>query len=442
MSKTLKEVKLELVEAMKNSDDMWKQEFLDRIILGAMDLKASDIHVFLMNRWVLWIDFRINWLPESVIKIDSKSDLFNVNQETPSQTFLQSFNTYIRTLCQLKTDEIIKPQDAALERIYMVKWEKKQIKLRISLKPSKYWSYKTVFRILDKSNLAFDLNQMWLPTRYLKNIVNLLLQPKSKWWWLVIMTWPTWSWKTTTLYSMLNFIKQNRKAIITTLEDPVEYEIDWIDQSEIKAHLWYTFSEWLRSVLRQDPDVILVWEVRDDEVAKAMIEASTTWHLVLTTLHINEAVEFLSRLIWLWIEKDLILSQVNYIINQRLPRKLCEHCKISFSQSDANKEGYINYFMEKLWLDKTWKNIEKYLSNLSTQNINWCEHCNYTWISWRMPVYEILELNSEIRRVFEVSDSKQDYLKLLKEKFKHKTLNDSEFVEIINWKLDFKNILI
>lgn len=212
--------------------------------------------------------------------------------------------------------------------------------------PSSIWYFpKIVIRILDNNkNIIWfdDIGLLWHDKTEILKFLN------SNQWFL-IMAWPTGSWKTTTLYSMIQVI--NKPGInIQTLEDPIEYRIPWINQSKInaKSMVPYTFALWIRALMRQDPDVILVWETRDTETGKIAIEASTTWHLVFTTLHANSSIEIYSRLIQMGIEKYQVINWVTVGFSQRLIKKVCPHCAKKYLPNDLMKEEFKRMFQ---WFD-------------------------------------------------------------------------------------------
>jgi type IV pilus assembly protein PilB len=208
--------------------------------------------------------------------------------------------------------------------------------------------------------------------------------------WMVLAVWPTGSWKSTTLFSLLSQFDTKQKNI-STLEDPVEYRIPWVNHTQINPAIKFSFAKWLRSLLRQDPDIIMVWEIRDKETATLAVEASITWHIVFSTLHTNSATHTLQRLLNLWVDPLLISSALRIVISQRLARKLCIHCKIAYKPSEKVRK----YIVWKVW--KYIKNKENLV--LYKAKEWWCKKCNNKWYLWRIWLYEVLEITDKIEEL-------------------------------------------
>jgi type IV pilus assembly protein PilB len=201
------------------------------------------------------------------------------------------------------------PQDGRFDFTVETRdWKEKKIDVRVSFMPWLRWE-SVVMRFLDSSRWIMSFTQIW----FLDESLDILERNLRKNYWMILVTWPTWSWKTTTLYSMLNFLNDPWKKIIT-LEDTVEYELPGIQQSQINEKKWYTYEEWLKAILRQDPDIIMVWEIRTKETAEIAINAALTWHLVISTLHTNTAIEAVSRLLNMGIKPYLLAPALNLII--------------------------------------------------------------------------------------------------------------------------------
>jgi type IV pilus assembly protein PilB len=193
-----------------------------------------------------------------------------------------------------------------------------------------------------------------------------------------------------------------------TLEDPVENQVDGINQSQVKPQIWYTFAYWLRTALRQDPDIIMVWEMRDKETVEIAIEASLTWHLVLSTIHTNSAAETLTRVIQMWIQPFLIPASFNAVIAQRLIRRLCPHCKAQIWLNDLDKETLLD-IQNAIKLTKkeelTLRVPEEILKSPKFYKPVWCEHCDNTWYKWRVWLYEVLEMSDGVKEMVLAWDS-------------------------------------
>lgn len=208
---------------------------------------------------------------------------------------------------------------------------------------------------------------------------------------MILVTWPTWSWKTTTLYTILSKLNTRDKKIIT-LEDPIEYQLPGVIQSEVNEKNGYTFEMWLKALLRQDPDVIMMWEIRDSETLNIATQASLTWHLVLSTIHTKSASDTLDRIINMWLKPYILASALDTIIAQRLVRKICIHCKEEKVKTSEESQ-LIKEMMKEIGMK--WLKTE----NIKLYHWLWCEHCNNSWFKWRIWIYEIISLNGEIRNI-------------------------------------------
>lgn len=253
------------------------------------------------------------------------------------------------------------------------------IDLRVSTLPTKYGE-SIVMRILNKSAVSLNLDTIGFHSEELKLLSQLLCKPNG----IILVTGPTGSGKTTTLYAALNYLNDISTKIITT-EDPVEYDIDGLIQVQINPSIGVTFANCLRSILRQDPDVILVGEIRDEETAKIAIQASLTGHLVFSTLHTNDAPTTITRLIDLGIKPYLIAATVVAVISQRLVRKICASCKEEYEPSEE-------YLME-LNLAKEDSRKKKFSRGAG------CKNCRNTGYRGRMGIFEIMAVNEDLRRL-------------------------------------------
>ena len=280
-------------------------------------------------------------------------------------------------MSKIKIDESKKPQDGKIS--YFYEKENIYIDIRLSTLPTSYWE-KIVMRILKQDKSLVNIEALWFIDMNLKIVKNTL---KSKYW-IVLIAWPTGSWKSTTLFGILkdfNPLEYN----ISTLEDPIEYDIDYINQSQIKPEIWYTFSSGLRSLVRQDPDIIMVWEIRDKETAILAVEAALTWHLVLSTIHTNSAAATIQRLINMWVEPFLLASAIKMIISQRLWKKICINCKQEYIPKDFEIKK-INEILSPIMDSNNIKNAKFY-------HWKWCEQCSNTWYKWRLWIHEILTMS-------------------------------------------------
>lgn len=358
----------ELEEAVKwalqrqSTDDALKF-----ITLWALALGSSDTHYDNYAEKVS-IRFRIDWVLVDIFDL-SKNDYKKLLER-------------LKYASGLKLNIVDIPQDG---KYNMVDWDKK-IDVRISTLPVKYGE-NIVCRILDstKNIVNFeDLGFYWTT----KRIVEKSIEKKNG---LILVTGPTGSGKTTTLYTMLNKLNTREKKI-ATLEDPIEYEMPGIVQAEVNEKKWLTFENGLKALLRQDPDIIMVWEIRDTETLNIATSASLTGHLVLSTLHTKSAAETLDRIINMWLKPYVIASSLDTIIAQRLVRRICEKCKEEIKKT-PEEEKLIESIMKDIWVGKTRKD------NIKLYKWKWCEYCNHSWYKWRIWVYEIITLNSEIKNI-------------------------------------------
>jgi len=253
----------------------------------------------------------------------------------------------------------------------------REIDLRVSSMPT-LLGEKLVMRILDKGNLKSRLDDLGFRNETLQAFLRILRQPYG----LVLVTGPTGSGKTTTLYSALQLIRSPELNILT-VEDPVEYQLDLINQIQVQEAIGMTFARALRSILRQDPDVIMVGEIRDEETARVAIQASLTGHLVLATLHTNDAPGAIDRLVDMGIEPFLLSSAINGVLAQRLARTICKHCKTSFVPEDVFFEG---------------AGIEHLKGQMFMHGAG-CDKCHQSGYKGRVGIYEVMEASNAIKRL-------------------------------------------
>ena len=337
------------------------------IFLNSMMKKASDIHIEPREK-ILRVRFRIDWYFVLYKEFDISEKEWIIAR--------------IKILSYLRIDEHRHPQDWKIN--YKMFWWK-SIDMRVSIIPTIYWE-KCVIRLLKKDESPPKLKDLWIMPY---NMVRIKKHLKDNSW-MILAVWPTGSWKSTTLFSMLSQFNPEEKNI-STLEDPVEYRINWVNHTQINPVIDFTFAKWLRSLLRQDPDIIMVGEIRDEETAKLAIEASITWHIVFSTLHTNSATHTIQRLMNLGIDPLLLSSSLKSIISQRLARKLCIHCKQWYIATEKI-ERYI------MW--EVWKYIRKKDNLKLYKSSEWgCEKCNKTGYSGRVWLYEILEMTDKLEQL-------------------------------------------
>lgn len=373
-----------VIDELKEAIYSWEniQQVCDLIILWGVLWGASDIHIEPLANFIR-IRFRIDGELKEILEY---------------QTFLhQWIVARFKILAELKIDESRIPQDW---KISQTVWEK-PVELRFSSLPTVTWE-KLVFRIIDKSKKTPPLWVLWIEWHNMDIIQKAIKLPNG-----VIMTsGPTWSWKSTTLFSCL--LELNTPDVnIMTLEDPVENQIDWIAQSQVKPDIWYTFASWVRAALRQDPDIILVWEMRDKETLETWIEASLTWHLVLSTIHTNSAAETITRVLQMWLPAFMIPASFNAVIAQRLVRRLCTHCRKEVSPKDLWPQVLkdVKHALNLTSKEEINRRIPEEIKNPKFYEPVWCEHCDNSWYKWRVWLYEVLEITDKVKEAVIREDS-------------------------------------
>lgn len=350
------------------AEDWQLISFVNDMILDAIKAKASDIHIEPKEQYIC-IRFRVDW---SFISYKEKVDL----------KYKDPIIARIKIMAYLRIDEHRLPQDWKIAyRLFA--W--KQLDMRISIMPTIYWE-KCVIRLLKKDEKPPKLSDLWIMPY---NMVKIDKHLKDNYW-MILAVWPTGSGKSTSLFALLAQYNPEEKNI-STLEDPVEYRIKWVNHTQINPTINFTFARWLRSLLRQDPDIIMVWEIRDEETAKLAVEASITGHIVFSTIHTNSATHTIQRLINLWVDPLLITSSLRMVISQRLARKLCLKCKEKYIATEKIRE----FLVWKIW---------RYLKNKDKIELykakDWgCDHCNHTWYDWRIWLFEVLEITDKLENL-------------------------------------------
>lgn len=332
---------------------------VNQILTSAVEELASDIHIEPFDDRLL-IRFR-------------RDGLLQEHQSLPAH-LQQAVNTRLKIMARLDIAERRIPQDGRIK----TKIAGKDIDIRVSCLPTVYGE-SVVMRLLDRTSASFSLEKLGFPHREYQLFNDLIHSPYG----ILLVTGPTGSGKTTTLYSALNKINSIDKKIIT-IEDPVEYELDGINQIHVNIKTGLTFASGLRSIVRQDPDVILIGEIRDKETADIAIQSALTGHLVFSTLHTNDAAGAISRLMEIGVEDYLLASSLIGIMAQRLVRVLCTFCKKKFIPDEVV--------------------INKYNLKFNSQpgevyQPTGCARCGFTGYSGRIAIFELLSINDEIREM-------------------------------------------
>jgi type IV pilus assembly protein PilB len=331
--------------------------FVDLLLSQAVKSRASDIHIEPQ---------------ENAVAVRMRIDGVLRNMVPPAKKMQAAIVARVKILSQMDIAERRLPQDGR----FKVKASGRDIDVRVSVIPTIYGE-KVVMRILDAAAVNHDLDQLGFEPELLNKFKTMLSQPHG----IIIVTGPTGSGKSTTLYSALNYLRDPTKNI-TTVEDPVEYRLSGINQIQVKPDIDLDFAKCLRAILRQDPDIILIGEIRDKETVEIAIKASLTGHLVLSTFHTNDAPSAISRLLYMGIERYLLASSLNLIVAQRLVRKVCKRCK---EPVNLNEE-----ILKRLKI-----NHEQAMDTVFYQGKG-CTACNGTGYRGRLPIFEFLGVDSEI----------------------------------------------
>lgn len=338
----------------------------------ALDMGSSDIHIEPLESHVR-IRYRVDGVLRHIVEYP-----VNLHPAVVSR---------IKIMSNLKIDEQRIPQDG---RADVTTKDGREMDLRVSTLPTVNME-KIVMRIQDKSRKIPDLPDLGISGISLKNLEDALTSPNG----IIINTGPTGSGKTTTLYSCLT--RLNKVGVnILTIEDPVEIQLDGLNQSQVHHDIDYTFAKGMRAALRQDPDIIMVGEIRDKETGDTAIEASLTGHLVFSTLHTNSAVESITRMLNMGIQPYLITSTVELIIAQRLVRKLCENCKKPAKTSPEMME-IVKHAMKDM---KVEGEIDpKLVQGMQFYEAVGCEKCGNVGYKGRTGLYEVFRMNNELRKL-------------------------------------------
>ena len=332
--------------------------FVDLLLRQAVKSRASDIHIEPQENSMV-VRMRIDGVLRDMVP--------------PPRKMQAAVSTRVKILSRMDIAERRLPQDGR----FRIKATGRDIDVRVSVIPTIYGE-KVVMRILDAAAINHNLDQLGFEPHLLQELKDNLRQPHG----IIIVTGPTGSGKSTTLYSALNYIKDPRKNI-TTVEDPVEYRLAGINQIQVKPEIELDFGLSLRAILRQDPDIIFIGEIRDKETIDIAIKASLTGHLVLSTFHTNDAPSAISRMVYMGVEPYLLSSTVNLIIAQRLVRRICERCKEPV-QTDSDMLRRL-----KISPDQA--------QNMVFYHGAGCNACGHTGYLGRLPIFEFLVMDREIR---------------------------------------------
>jgi len=370
-----------LAEELPQIEDLLETEndapiikLINALLSEAVKMQASDIHIEPFEHALL-VRVRVDGVLRELIR--------------PNKKLAPLLVSRLKVMAKLDIAEKRVPQDGRIA----LKIGGRAVDVRVSSLPSKHGE-RIVLRLLDKQAGRLDLTSLGMSDTLLEQFKELLKKPHG----ILLVTGPTGSGKTTTLYAALSILNDESRNILT-VEDPIEYDINGIGQTQVNNKVDMTFSKGLRAILRQDPDVVMVGEIRDLETAQISVQASLTGHLVLSTLHTNTAVGAISRLIDMKVEPFLFASSLLGVLAQRLVRKLCNHCKQEQIVSSADKK--------LLGLKGT--------GDVPIWQAEGCTHCNDTGYSGRTGIYELLVLDEPLREMIHNKDAEPDVVKYVRQ---------------------------
>jgi type IV pilus assembly protein PilB len=376
-------------------------KLVNMIISGAIDQDASDIHIEPLERAIV-VRFRVDGVLRKIMEIPAQAGPALVSR--------------IKIISNLDIAETRRPQDGKAK----VRKSNRAIDLRVSTVPTPFGE-KVVIRILDPAKAMVDLRKLGVQGENLEKFEKILSMKQG----IVLVTGPTGSGKTTTLYACLNQLKQSGDTNIMTVEDPIEYMLPGINQVQVNEKAGVTFASALRAFLRQDPDVILVGETRDLETAQIAIQASLTGHLVFSTLHTNDALTTVTRLIDMGVEPHKVASSLSAVIAQRLVRRICSGCKVPVKPGPQEKK--ILPYLKKLGIKPQFAKGKG------------CNRCGFTGYKGRIALYEILMLDDELKDMIARGEPLLKIKKTARRKG-FKTLYESAVMLIGQGVTDFKEV--
>ncbi len=468
-----------MIELLELLDDVLKKkinisDFLDALILDALKSRASDIHIESKDDDILLVRYRVDGVLRDIISIGpelkesllfiikvraklrtdvhlapqdgkilfliKKSDVEGKDSkekeeteedqqqsEAPTETTKEEIKEEKNKKKDGKKEE--ETEEKTLNRLEAYKSQEKDtynVDARVSILPVSFGE-KVVIRLLTQANRSYSMTDLGFGDHDLEMLEKSYRQPYG----LILITGPTGSGKTTTLYSILKILN-TREVNITTIEDPVEYSIEGVNHIQINVKSDLTFATGLRSILRQDPNVIMVGEIRDTETARITVNSALTGHLVLSTLHANDSVSAIPRLVDMGIEPFLIASTLNIVVAQRLGRRLCTHCKKEYTlQSDKENSELLKMRPD---LQKFVKPTQKLYKAVG------CDACNNTGYSGRVGIYELLYIDKPLRDTI-ISNPSMDAILTTAKKGDFKLMVEDAVSKLIEGTIDIKELI-
>lgn len=403
----------EIEKEIKNLPDLKNKiskvattEILEILFAGAMAFHSSDIHFEPAEKGVR-LRFRIDGILQDVFSLEKKDYPAILNR--------------IKLTAGLKINIHDAPQDGR----FTLKISNADIEVRVSALPGAYGE-NMVMRLLNPQTLKKNLEELGMSMELLEEIKKQLKKTTGS----ILTTGPTGSGKTTTLYTFVNFVNKPGIKIIT-IEDPIEYRIEGISQTQVEPDKGYSFANGLRSIVRQDPDVILVGEIRDSETTEIVMHAALTGHLVFSTLHTNDAAGTIPRLIDMGTKPQVIAPAVNLAMAQRLVRKLCQECKKKIKASAEEAKKIKDVLGKGGQADKS--------NEIEVFKKEGCEKCNFTGYKGRIGVFEAFAVDDELEKLILKSPAVSEIRDLLKKKGMITMLQDS-YLKILDGITDFEEV--
>ncbi|MDF1498426.1 MAG: ATPase, T2SS/T4P/T4SS family [Patescibacteria group bacterium] len=368
-----------IIDLKKRIAEINTTEIFNIIVAGAIKTKSSDIHIE-PNEDYIRLRYRVDGVLQDIVNLPKK-----VHRTIVSR---------VKMLSTMKLNVTNIPQDGH----FTINLENVIINVRSSILPSSFGE-SIVMRILSNEETGLKLDELGFNQYYLEKIEQQIIKPTG----MILTTGPTGSGKTTTLYSFIKRINQPSLKIIT-LENPVEYRVEGISQTEVGEESGIDFSDGLKAVVRQDPDIIMVGEIRDPETAEISIQAALTGHMVLSTLHTNNAAGAIPRLLHLKVNPALIAPAINAIVAQRLVRKLCEHCREEYVPAKETVEK-----IKEILLKIPRNNGMEIPTDIKVlYRSSGCSKCNFIGYSGRIGIYEMFELTINIERIILANTSSSE----------------------------------
>jgi type IV pilus assembly protein PilB len=399
---TIRETSIDLDKLIEEADTAPVRKLLNMVMLLAIKDRASDIH---------FEPF------EDEYKLRYRCDGIMYEMVPPPRHLANAIATRIKVMSNLDIAERRLPQDGRIE----LNVGGNRVDMRVSVLPTMFGE-STVIRVLDRGNVGLDLNRVGMDSNMLVQFREMIKRPNG----IVLVTGPTGSGKTTTLYSALNELNEVTDKIITC-EDPVEYDIDGVIQVPINADIGVTFANALRSILRQDPDIILVGEIRDLETAQIAVQAALTGHMVFSTLHTNDAPSTITRMRDMGLESFLLTATLEGILAQRLVRKICEDCRTEFEPSDE-------ILMEIGLTRSTVPAGKTFFYGRG------CDRCSNTGHKGRIGIFELVDVNDDLRDMIS-SGASTDQLRETCKKFGMQGLRESGMQAMYNGQTTIEEIV-